>query len=421
MSARNKVLAAIMASAVAACEPNSAMDAHERGVRIQAAADAIENGVYFGLPAEVYHSVPRLSASGIQRLCVSPATFWHGSWLDPDLPEPEDEEETKAQQLGKAYHVARLEPDRFHDAYCRLPDKAEHGEKLITSDTGMKAELKAMGLQQSIGDETLVERAQRLLAAGCDKPLWHLIMDEHEQQRAGRIAIAAKYFDQIVQDMERLQANSEVHKLLAGGQSEVSIFWTDQHGIPMKARLDYLRPDLWNDLKTFDNSRQVVLAQALADRVRFGRLYVQAVVYRDAVEAVRRGDVDIVGEATPAQQSLIGAIQLRPDELQCWFTFQEKGGVPNILAREFRFFDVPDSVTHSWDTGASEEAKAAGHEATRTRTGLHIRGSWDVEQAKRTFVLYSEAYKPGTPWFPLESTGAFSDLDFNSYWIEGKA
>lgn len=386
---------------------------------VQELAAAIVDGVYFGLPAEVYHAVPRLSASGLQRLCVSPATFWQGSWLDPEKPEPADEEETKAQQLGKAYHIARLEPDRFHDCYARLPDKSEHGEHLLTSDAALKAELKARGLQQTVGEETMVERAQRLVEAGCDKPMWHLIMDEYEQQRAGRIGIEARYFDQIVQDMERLQANGDVHQLLTGGQSEVSIFWTDEHGIPMKARLDYLRPDLWNDLKTFDNSRQVALPQALADRVRYGRLYIQAVTYRDAVEAVRTGQVDIVGEATAAQRTLIGAIQLRPDELQCWFTFQEKGGVPNILAREFRFFDVP-LQTQLNSAGATDDQRATAEAATRTRTGLHVRAAWEAEQAKRTFVLYSEAYKPGTPWFPLESTGAFSDLDFNSFWIEGK-
>src|SRR3546814_13994804 len=77
---------------------------------------AIVDGIYFGLPADVYHAVERLSSSGIQKICVSPATFWRGSWFDPDRPEP-DADETIWQILGRAYHTARLEPHLFESLY----------------------------------------------------------------------------------------------------------------------------------------------------------------------------------------------------------------------------------------------------------------------------------------------------------------
>lgn len=389
---------------------------------MNAVPEPIVDGVYFGLPADAYHAVPRLSASGLQRMCVSPATFWRGSWLDPDAPTL-DEEETKAQQLGKAYHCARLEPERFHDCYVRELDKADFpATGMLTSDAAVKAALKELGETQSIGTESIEERCERLLQAGYEGTLWPLEKARWEREDLpGRIPIPAKYFDQIVQDMERIRGSGEIAQLLTGGQAEVSIFWTDQWGIPMKARLDYLTAELWDDFKTFDNSRGKALEQVLPDTVRYNRLHIQAVTYRDAVEAVRVGGLDVVGAATDEQRALVAAIRMRPTELGCWFIFQEKGGVPNLLAREFPFFDVPDSVTHSWDTGASEEAKAAGHAATRTRTGLFIRGSWEAEQAKRQFVLYSEAYEPGRPWFPLEGKRAFHDYEFNTYWIEGKA
>lgn len=381
-------------------------------------ADDIVDGVYFGLPEEVYHAVPRLSASGIQKLCVSPATFWRGSWLDPDRPE-QDEDATKAQVLGKAYHCARLEPDRFETAYVRQPEKDDYGNDLLTSDVAIKAELKKLELTQSVGDETSVERAKRLVEAGHEGPIWCIIMDEFETERAGRIPISGRFFDQIVQDMERLHGNEEIAAKLTGGQPEVSIFWTDANGIPMKCRVDYLKSELWDDLKTFDNSRMKLLDQAIADAVRFNRLYVQAAVYRDGIEAVRVGGVDIIGEATDQQRALIASIRLKPDELECWFIFQEKNGVPNTLAREFPFYDVPMQTTLN-SFGATDEQAAAAAEATRTVTGIFRRAKWEVEYAKRQFVLYSEVYKPGTPWFPLNPTKRLSDLDFNSFWLEGK-
>ena len=79
-------------------------------------ANNLPDGIYFDLPMEAYLGIERLSATGLQLLCASPAAFWAKSWLNPEKAD-EDEEETKAQQLGKAYHCARLEPDRFHDAY----------------------------------------------------------------------------------------------------------------------------------------------------------------------------------------------------------------------------------------------------------------------------------------------------------------
>lgn len=385
---------------------------------IGAAAGMIEDGVYFGLPAEVYHAVPRLSASGLQRLCVSPATFWRGSWMDPDRPEL-DEEETKAQQLGKAYHVARLEPERFHASYVREIDKADFPAKgLLTSDAAVKAELKNLGQTQTIGNESIAERAERLVDAGYEGTILPLEKARWEDTVNGRVSLPAKYFDQIVTDMQRIRANDEIADLLSGGEAEVSIFWTDRHGLKMKARVDYLTPGWWDDFKTFDNSRGKELEQALADAVRYNRYHVQAVTYRDAVEAIRLGGLQVRGNATDAQRALVAAIQIRPDELACWYVFQEKGGVPNLLAMDFPFYTVPLN-TKLGHAGASEEAIARVEAAARIKSGVHIRAIQDIDKAKRDFVLYAEVYEPGQPWSPIEAVRRFSDDHFSRYWLEG--
>jgi hypothetical protein len=386
-------------------------------------AAAIVDGVYFGLPDDVYHAVPRISASGLQKLCVSPATFWADSWLNPEklIAEP-DEGSTPAQVLGKAYHCARLEPERFDSAYCRQPSKDDYlGKGLLTSDTAVKAALKEAGAQQTVTGETNVERAERLLDEGFDKPIWGLIMRDFEEERAGRIPIPAKYYDQIVADMERVKENGEIHELMVGGAAEVSVFWTDRNGLKCKCRFDYLTPHFWTDLKTFDNSRGKELEQALADAMRYNRYYVQAVHYRDGAEAIRVQGLQVIGNASDAHRELIAKIQIKPGELDCWFVFQEKGGVPNLLARQFPFYDVPQAIEHGWSAGATEEGQAAAEAATRRRTGLFARGHTDILHAKDQFVLYSNAYDAGKPWFPLNARKSFSDLDFNSYWIEGKA
>jgi hypothetical protein len=388
---------------------------------LQAAVDAIEDGVYFGLPAEVYHAVPRLSASGLQRLCVSPATFWKGSWLDPERPEL-DEEETKAQQLGKAYHVARLEPDRFHATYVREIDKADFPSKgFLSSDEKVKAALKAMGQQQTITGESTAERAQRLLDCGYEGTVFPLEKAKWAETVQGRIPLPAKHFDQIATDMERIRTNGEIADLLTGGEAEVSVFWTDRHGLKCKARFDYLTTAWWDDFKTFDNSRGKELEQAIVDAVRYNRYHVQAVHYRDAAEAIRTGSLPVNGEATDAQLAMVAAIQIRPDELACWYIFQEKGGVPNLLAYEFPFVGVGtyrETEIGIMVEGEDEQAKVRA--AMGSATMLHRKAAYEIDRAKRAFVLYSEVYEPGRPWFPIEARRRLDDLDFNQHWLEGR-
>lgn len=379
-----------------------------------ARVEAIVDGVYFDLPDEIYHAVPRLSASGLQKLCVSPATFWRGSWLDPDRP-PLDEEQTEAQLLGKAYHKARLEPDLFESTYVRKLDKTEFPDALFTADQ-MKAVCEDIGLTKSGTKDVL---ADRLVDHGYrERPIWTVMERQWEEARNGRIALDAKHYDQMMRDMQNVRENGEVAELLQGGFAEVSIFYTDQHGIKMKSRVDYLALTHWADFKTFENSRAKELDQALADAMRYNRYYVQAVAYRDAIEAVRVGGLDIVGDATDAQREFIAKLRLNPNELDCHYIFQEKKGVPNLLAYEFPFYMVPYSTILS-EIGAPEDRVARMRELTRNRTRLFMKGAHEIVEAKKQFVLYSQVYPAGTPWFPLKSRRQFTDEMFHPYWLEG--
>jgi hypothetical protein len=381
---------------------------------LQAQVDAIMDGIYFGLPEAIYHAVPRLSASGLQKLAVSPGTFWRGSWLDPHRPEL-DEDQTKAQQLGKAYHCARLEPERFERLYCRQLEKADMPKGTLFTGTDMGKALEDRGLKKS---GSVGEQAQRLADDGYPNPIWHIELAAWEEANAFRLPIPGKFWDDIVSDMDRLRKNREIAELLENGVAEVSIFWTDRHGIKMKARADFLTVAHWVDFKTFDNSRGKVLEQCIADAFQYNRYHIQAVTYRDAVEAIRVGGLQIQGDANDEQRSLVAAIQMRPGELACWYIFQEKGGVPNLMAWEFPFWDVPLSV-QAQHAGASEEGIAAVDSATRKRTGIHRRAAMDIDKAKRDFHTYSNVYEPGEPWQLIDAKGKLSDLMFRQGWLDG--
>ena len=74
-----------------------------------------------------------------------------------------------------------------------------------------------------------------------------------------------KVFETRRAELEKAQADKlagaqAIAAKLEGGAAEVSVFWTDAYGIRCKARFDYLRPDLWDDFKTFVNKAGKVLA-----------------------------------------------------------------------------------------------------------------------------------------------------------------
>lgn len=371
------------------------------------------DGIYFNMPEADYHAIPRLSASGIQAMMVSPATFWARSWLNP---EREEEEDTSFQILGRAYHCARLEPDQFFSRYCRELDKADFEADLITSDAGIKAALKDMGLPQTQGNETLLERAQRLRDAGCLAPIWHLEQAAWEHDRGERQGIPAKAWLEILRDMKRLRQNPEVVELLSDGAAEVSILWTcEETGVQLKARLDYLKPDRLVDFKTFDNSMGRALEDAILNAFRFNRYYIQGAFYWQAVEEIRAGRLEIVGDRTEAQEFLVDAIRANRKRMRCFYVFQEKKGIPNILAREYGLFHGDASLRAA---APSDEAYAEAAEKYGNPSMLHRKAELEIGWCKRTFLQYQEIYPDGLPWFPINMMGRIEDESYPLNWLE---
>lgn len=394
-------------------------------------SEAIKDGIYFRMPEETYLAAERLSKSGIKRIRVSPADYWVESPLNPNPPELTPEQERQryiARLIGRAYHCARLEPDRFAEVYVREITMADFNgrEGFLTTGRYIEAELAERGLpKKSKDDAGVLDQAKRLAAAGYEGTIWHIAEEEWRASvKPGQVVIPAKAYDEITVDMERIRMVPAVQKLLTGGEPEVSVFWTcPETGIPMKARFDYLKPDRWVEFKTFANSSRKALNQAITDAIRFERYHIDAAGYMEAAEAIRTGGLAIMDEAADAERDLIEAIQLRELPLGCNFVFQQKGGVPNILERKWRFFE-PSPVDELEADGASEEKIAKARRfmevsgGQRQRTAIHTKGRMEIAAAKRDFLAYSEIYERGEPWLPFQPSGEITDEDFSSYFLE---
>lgn len=375
------------------------------------------DGIYFDLDEDTYHAIPRLSMSGIQKIMISPADFWAQSWLNP-AKDAGEKKETNAQILGRAYHIARFEPARFDTTYCRDLEKSEMPEGTLMTDGDISAALEALGEPKTKKGEKVLDKAIRLIDAGFAGKVWHYEKAMFDAELGGIIPIAGEIYDQLRVDIDTIHNNPEVEAFLTGGHPEVSILWTDAAtGVSMKCRVDYLRPTGMTDFKTFDNARGQHVQNAIMGAIKFNRYYIQAFGYWQAVEMIRAGDLGIVGDSSEDQTHLIQSIRTRTIPMDCWYVFQQKGGVPNVFAVEFPAYAAHESVGMN-ETGLSQEAAEKARFSMAAATFIRLKAQAEIKNAIATFVKYSEIYKPGQPWYPVRPIMDAGDQAYGSYWLE---
>jgi PDDEXK-like domain of unknown function (DUF3799) len=373
------------------------------------------DGIHFNMPFEQYLSINRLSNTALQKLMISPATFWTSSWLNPNKPEPED---TKAQVLGRAYHAARFEPETFEDRFTRALEKADYEgiDGALFNGTEIGEALAAAGEPKKKAGEIVLEQGRRLFNAGYKGPVWPVEQYLWLEEIGARVPIPAEHWDNILADMARIERVPAIRDLMHGGAAEVTVLWTEG-GVQFKARFDKLKPSLFLDFKTFENSSGKHLDQCLADAIRFNRYYIQIALYYRVTELIREGALEIISDASPDERALISAVRGNPDDLEAWLVFQEKKGVPNILARKVQLFTIPLS-TRVNSAGVSDEVRRKVEQSTRQKSALFTKAEWEIRKAVKDFLNYSEIYEPGQEWVPFQPLGEIIDEDFPSYWFE---
>lgn len=368
----------------------------------------MQNGIYFRLSDKDYHKIPRLSASGIKNMLVSIPTFWAMSWMNPKRKEDDD---TDAQVLGRAYHCAFFEPDELDRRFVGAPDLSQY-EGILENDTQVKAELKAMGQKQSSAGELALDRAYRLLDCGYEGPIKSVILDRFEQHVGKRSVIGAEYWAQIQCDLERIRDNPEINNLLTGGSSEVTILWTcPETGIHMKARIDKLAVDRFIDLKSFTNPVRKEVPRCIRDATQYNKYYLSMRLYQCAIDMIGALDLQIMDSASPGHSDLIDRIKEHRKPHDAWLLFQEKGGVPNILARKLRLHSYPD--------GVEEQAIGAeDHDIKKSRSGIAIQADMEIHRAKTQFRQAMEIYGEDETWYPFDMIGEITDADFPDYFFK---
>lgn len=288
--------------------------------------DVMDAGVYFGLDEEEYHAAHALSASGIKWLRISPLDFWARSSMNPDR-EPEGDD-SAAKVIGKAYHKRIVEGRAaFVASFAPEVDPKDYPNALRTVDD-LKEAIEALGEKpKGKRKDDFVVQLRRLAPSAA---VWDDLVEEHVFRHHGKTLLPADLMRRIEISAAMIEKHPKLGKAFRGGYPEVSIFWSDpDYGIPMKARLDYLKPAVTVDLKTFENVQEMAIDKAMARTVANRKYHIQARLYLDAVEQAKRliREGKVFGEPDPAWVDAL----LAADAHTFLLIFQQKGVAP--LAR----------------------------------------------------------------------------------------
>lgn len=284
-------------------------------------AEAIPDGVFFGMDEAQYHAAPALSQSSMKWLLVSPMDFWARSWMNPDR----EEESSDAMEIGKAYHTRILEGrDRFYSLYAEGVYPNEHPDALRTADD-LRDALKARGLKTTGNKPQLIER---LMEADPAVEVWDRLVEENRERNQGKTLLSWDLIRRIELAAAMIEKHHHLCKAFTGGVPEVSVFWhDDEYGVPLKARIDYLKVAAIVDLKSFANKLNKPIDKAVVQAMSAQRYHMQAAHYDAAVERAREfvAEGRVFGEAPDWLEDFA---KIDMHSRRFLFVFQQTGVAP---------------------------------------------------------------------------------------------
>ena len=212
--------------------------------------------------------------------------------------------------------------------------------------------------------------------------IFDVLQEEFIAEHPGKAVISREDYTRLEIAAAMVERDPELQHAFKGGYAEVTFIWYDERtGVPMKARVDYLKIKRHIDLKTIGNQRERSIENAIRFEIAGYHYNIQPRVYLegDAVlrQLVRQQGAKVVhvaeGYPYPADEVVTWALKWashRGDVEWLW-VFQQKGDAP--ITRGVRYMaPTVDMVTGDI-----------------------------VNEARRRFRLFSETF--GTdPWLDVK-------------------
>lgn len=198
-------------------------------------------GIYDDLPADQYHADPAYSFSAIKQAMRSPAHL--KAWLTAPP------EQTPAMRIGTLTHLAVLQPDLFGSTTAVAP---------------------------------IVDRRTKE-----GKSIW----EQFQAQNTGKEIITNDEREQLTAMRDSVRIHPAASALLGEGTAEVSVFnQCVETGLPLKARMDWVRENAIVDLKTTEDASPAGFAKSVSNY----RYDLQAAHYRRMLKLQGRGELPYI-------------------------------------------------------------------------------------------------------------------------------
>lgn len=218
----------------------------------------LADGVWLNLMEAPYFEQNRLGSTDLCKLFLRREGWWWQSRMNP----AHDAKRKPAMDFGKALHKAVLEgPAAFNASIFVAPDKetlrALHGDKVCITVKDMVTALEKRGMHPKANESKdwfiayCKQRAPDLI-------LWDSVQAQAERDAAGKILLSAGEKRDIELMARIVHNHADIGELFQYGPSnkplaEVTILYTDEHGLRRRVRLDLLLPQNIIDLKTIGN------------------------------------------------------------------------------------------------------------------------------------------------------------------------
>lgn len=243
----------------------------------------LPDGVFLNLSEETYFGQRgRKGSSDISALFLRGAGWWWSSELNPDRAGGDDD--TAAKEFGKGLHAIVLEGDEaYSDRVATYPDKdvlkKQHGANFVVTKGDIAKALETINSHPKASEskDYFIAAARRLMP---NLVIWDVLEAEWEAANKGKIKMTEVEDRQIRIMADAVRTHPEIGPLFQFSEhhvplSEVSIFWTDEHGIKRRARIDQMLPRTTIDVKTLQNSSGRPLTFAAGEHVAKMGYYIQ--------------------------------------------------------------------------------------------------------------------------------------------------